>query len=299
MTEDLATTTKELMVRLDENGVPYIRDGNVVTWYERIGPARAEQILKTYKVDYRKYRESYGQGLARDMVNGYWNFDGSPVRIDINGNLFDGSHRQHAIVLSGTTQLFLMIAGLPVEAYNTADTGLARNYGDTLRRRGFQNANARTALVKLIRRWEDGRSLDDTQRYTPSELDETHDKYVDTISRAVAKTMSTQRKVDMPGALVSFSWWKLSQLDIADAQTFLIGLAEGENIRRGMPVYTLRERLNRERDTKLTRMQFMHLVFEAWNAFRTVLPNGEREQIHRLTIPAGITIPRIKLIEPK
>jgi hypothetical protein len=111
-----------------------LTDGNVVAWFEDIGPARAEELLKTYKVDYRKYRASYADGLARDMRvdpetgKSHWNFDGSPVRIDVENNLFDGQHRLNAIKLSDTTHRFLMVSGLPVEAYHTTDTGLARTY---------------------------------------------------------------------------------------------------------------------------------------------------------------------------
>lgn len=269
-----------------------ITDGQVVAWFETVGPARATQLLATYKVDYRKFRPSYAAGLARDMASGKWIPDGSPIRIDVEGNLFDGQHRLKSIELSGTAQNFLILSGLPVEAYDTTDTGLARTYGDTLRRRGFQNVSQRQALQKLIHRWENGLSLDDTKRLTHPEMDEILYRYVDRINHAVGKAMSMNRKMCMPSALVTFSWWILADISMEDAHTFLVGVAEGENLRSGMPAYTLRERLRNDLEFGHTRNEYMHLVFSAWNAFR------EDRKIAKLQLPSGF-VTRDKVVNPK
>lgn len=271
----------QMTIEIDLTTTPTIRDGDVVSWYERIGPERAKQLLATYHVDYRKYRPPYSQGLSRDMVNGRWNFDGSPIKIDVAGNLFDGQHRLNAIILSGTTQLFLVVAGLPVEAYNTTDQGLPRKYGDSLRRAGYQNWQARATLVNILARWESGRSLDDSTRFTSPELDKVHDNHVDTITHAIANGMSTASKVDLPQSLVNFSWWVLTNVNPNDAKTFLVGLAEGENLRRGQAVYTLRERLRNDREETYTRNEYMYLVFRAWRAFR------ENKPIEGIPLPKG------------
>lgn len=276
----------------DLSTTPTIRDGNVVAWFEKIGPERAKELLSTYKVDYRKYRPTYAEGLARDMTNGYWLFDGTPAKIDIENNLFDSQHRLNAIIISGTTQPFIVIAGLPVEAYNTTDTGLARNYGDTLRRRGYQNVSQRTALVKLIHRWEEGKSLDDTKRLTPSELDSIHDRYVDSITRAVAMSVSTAKKIPLPGALISFSWWVLTTIDKEKAYTFMVSLAEGENLRKGQPIYTLRERLRNDAETRYARNEYMSLVFSSWNAFM------DGRELNRVPLPPGV-VTRDRMVVPK
>lgn len=270
---------------------PTIRHGNVVAWFEEIGPERAKELLSAYKIDYRKYRASYGDGLGRDMTNDFWFFDGSPVRIDEEGNLFDGQHRLQAVRISGKPQVFLIVAGLPVAAYNTTDTGLARTYGDTLRRRGFQNVNQRTALVKLIDRWERGVSLDDTTRKTPSELDVIHDKYVDSITRAVHMSMSTAKKIWMTSALVSFAWWLLSNVDNEQCYTFMVTTAEGEMLRKGNPMYTLRERLRNDWEIGHTRNEYMYLVIQAWNAYR------KDKNIERLQLPSGV-VTREKMVNP-
>lgn len=271
---------------------PTITDGDVVAWFEKVYPERARQMLNTYEVDYRKLRPTYAAGLARDMVNGKWNFDGAPIRIDSDGNLFDGQHRLTAVIESEKPQTFLILGNLPVEAYNTADTGLARTYSDTLRRRGYNNVSLRGALQKIIHRWESGKSLDDTKRLTYSELDEIMFNNIDTINHAVANTMSTVRKTPLPGALLAFSWWILARIDIADAKTFLVSLAEGENLRKGQPVYTLRERLRNDAERGHTRNEYMHLVFAAWNAFR------DGRELTRVPLPSGY-VTREMIVVPK
>jgi hypothetical protein len=266
------------------------RNGKVEAYFDdHVGPARAEQLLKTYKVDYRKYRETYAEGLGRDMISGHWNFDGSPIRIDEEGNLFDGQHRLNAVIMSGTTQEFLIVTGLPVSAYDTTDTGLARTYGDTLRRRGYTNVSLRAALVKLISRWETGYSLDSTKRLTNSELDAIHDKYVDQISRAAGMAGSVAKKVFVPNAVLALIWWKLRQVaeesggNAAEADEFMIAVTEGENLSRGMPEYALRNRLINDAEIDHSRMEYAHMFFYAWNSRR------EGQELHRITLPRGVT----------
>lgn len=273
---------------------PTIQSGNIVAWFETVGPERAKQLLSSYKVDYRKYRPTYAEGLARDMVGGHWNFDGSTVRIDDKGNLFDGQHRLNGVILSGEPQEFLFVAGIPTKAYDTTDTGLARTYGDTLRRRGFNNVSLRTALIKLIHRWESGKSLDDTRRMTNSELDAIGDKYVDSINRAVSMAASTTKKVAMPSAIWAFCWWLLSRLDNEQAYTFMVSVAEGEMMRSGMPAYTLRERLKNDVSSGIShsRNEYAHYVFQAWNNFIA------GEKLDRVVLPKGRQVTRENMVTP-
>lgn len=266
------------------------RNSKVEAYFDdHVGPARAEQLLKTYHVDYRKYRETYAEGLARDMMSGCWNFDGSPIRIDEEGNLFDGQHRLNAVIMSQTTQEFLMVVGLPKNAYDTTDTGLARTYGDTLRRRGYTNVSLRAALVKLIARYEAGYSLDSTKRLTNSEMDGIHDKYVDSISRASGMAVSVAKKVFTPNAVLAFIWWRLRLVaeesggSPSEADEFMIAVTEGENLSRGMPEYALRNRLINDAEIDHSRMEYAHMFFYAWNSRR------EGMDLHRITLPRGVT----------
>jgi hypothetical protein len=254
----------------------------VSNYYDFIGPEAAKQLLSTYHVDYRKYRPSYGEGLARDMAAGNWIDDGSPIRVDCQGNLFDGQHRLNAVIKSNTTQEFSFVVGLPVSAYDTTDTGLARSFADSLRRRGYKNATMRTALTKLIERWESGKGLGDTKRLTMSEVEAVHDKHVDTISRALSLSVGSVNRCNLPGALLAFSWWLLSEQDNLKAKMFMTQFVEGEHLHKGMPTYALRSRLYDIQEASAPRNEYMYLVLRAWKAF------CDEEEQYRIQLPSGL-----------
>jgi hypothetical protein len=252
------------------NSVATNKDGTIKASFIIVGPALAEQVLGTYRENYRKFRPSYAEGLARDMRNGFW-LPGSKISFIKNDEgedeIADGQHRFASLIESGTEQEFLVVTGLPKESYNVEDTNLPRNYGDLLRHRGY-SGNIRPALVKLIHKVENGPGIDTTKRFTNNELDITHDKYVDTISRAVSMAATSKRKW-LTETLTAYAWWSLSEIDRERAYTFLISVFEGENLRQGMPAYSLRERLQAEWEGKnvLPRIEYMNLIYDAWNYY--------------------------------
>lgn len=69
--------------------------------------------------------------LGRAIEND-WNFDGSPVRFDRNGGMFDGRHRLLACVKVNKPFYTCVVYGLPPEAMRTVDTNRVRTAGDQL-----------------------------------------------------------------------------------------------------------------------------------------------------------------------
>lgn len=245
------------------------KDGTIKASFITVGPALAKQALETYHETYRKLRPTYVEGLSRDMRNGFW-LPGSTLLFTKNEEtgdqeMVDGQHRYHALIESNTEQEFLVVTGLPRASYNVTDVGKPRGYGDLLRQRGY-SGNIRPALVQMMHKGINGPSLTTTKRYTNNELDITHDLYVDSISRAVAMAATTRRKW-LSETVSAYAWWSLSQIDKEKAYEFLIGVFEGENLRQGMPAYHLRLKLQNvyESNTVLDRMEFMNLIYDAWN----------------------------------
>lgn len=278
------------------------KDGSIKASFITVGPALAEQALATYRENYRKLRPSYAEGLARDMRNGFW-LSGSVVQFIEGENgeqeIADGQHRFTAVVESNTEQEFLVITGLPRGTYSVTDQNLVRNYGDLLRHRGY-SGNIRPALVKLIHKVENGPNIDTTKRFTNNELDITHDKYVDTISRAVAMAATTKRKW-LSETLVAYTWWSLSEVHREKAYTFLMEVFEGQNIREGMASYNLRNRLQSEWEGKnvLTRMAYMNLIYDAWNYYVQGIYAGKRLRDYVLVKEANVAGLRVPLRFPE
>ena len=69
---------------------------------------------------------------ARIMRDGKWSIAPDAIAFDINGNLINGVHRLKAVIESGTTQEFFVVAGLPLEALASTDTCRHRTGGEVL-----------------------------------------------------------------------------------------------------------------------------------------------------------------------
>lgn len=247
----------------------------VEAFFVHIGPALAEQLLKTYHDgddDYRKYLLKHGESIQRDMANDRWVFNGDTIVLgkpDENNitKLLDGQHRLTGVVKSGRTLVFLVVIGVDeATAYDTINSGVVRKLEDSFRRRKFTNVTLRSALVRILQRFESGASLSSTEKLTYAELNDVHDKYRKGIDRAIQLSTGMTYKIDIPSSLVAFSWWVFMQVDEEVAHKFMTELAEGEGIFKGYPTYTLRARLVNELKSDLNRHQYMKLVFTAFDA---------------------------------
>lgn len=248
----------------------------VEAFFVEIGPALAEQLLKTYhdgEDDYRKYLLKHGESIQRDMSNDRWVFNGDTIVIgktdedEHHGKLLDGQHRLTGVVKSGKAIVFLVVIGVDETiAYDTINSGVVRKLEDSFRRRKFTNVTLRSALVRILQRYEVGESLSSTNKLTYAELNDVHDKYRKGIDRAIQLSTGMTYKIDIPSSLVAFSWWVFMQVDEELAHKFMTELAEGEGIFKGYPTYTLRARLANEVKSDLNRHQYMRLVFTAFNA---------------------------------
>src|SRR5437870_4515408 len=76
--------------------------------YERIDSSKALKYLATMQNN-RQLVRSHFLAIARDMKARRFVGDGSPLRFDSQGRLFDGQHRLRALVETGLTLLFLVV----------------------------------------------------------------------------------------------------------------------------------------------------------------------------------------------
>ena len=78
---------------------------------ETITPQLAEIYLGK-NTHNRNIRKPVVGKYANDMENGFWNFDGAPIRFADDGTLLDGQHRLHAIIKSNKAIDLLVVRGL-------------------------------------------------------------------------------------------------------------------------------------------------------------------------------------------
>jgi len=68
--------------------------------------------------------------LKEVLIRGLWEFDGTPVRVGVDGVLYDGQHRLLAISETGIPAETSVVVGLKRKARSSIDTGGTRNPKD-------------------------------------------------------------------------------------------------------------------------------------------------------------------------
>jgi len=119
-----------------------------------IGPAEAEAMLKKNADNNRQLRKGDVKKYADDMVSGKWNDDVSAITFDADGRLTNGQHRLNAIVISGTTQSFIVAENWPKEAMLTMDLGNKRSFHDRVTVLGVDlEKNVCTLVMHSMSSW--------------------------------------------------------------------------------------------------------------------------------------------------
>jgi hypothetical protein len=272
-------------------------------YFVTIGPEFAKKLLETYSVDYRKLRPNHAEDLAMDMRNEKWQLDGSPIRLTSQGHLLDGQHRATALIMSNTRQEFLIVDCLSESTYDTVDTNaLSRSYNDILRKRGFSNVSSRTALTKLLLKWDTRTQLDTREAFKSiAELDAVHNPNQERITWAVNNAANLDRNIYVAKSIVSLAFFVLGQVSEVTIKELLSAVAIGEGLYRGTPEFALMNRLkndrNSGRDKIRTPDESMWLITRAWKTYHQNKQRPENNQLRleNLVIPSsGVSIRDLK-----
>lgn len=114
----------------------------------------AQDFLKTNFLNNRKLSMPKVKLYAKEMLAGEWSADSNMICFDSEGCLINGQHRLHAVVLSDTTQTFVIARNMPTEAARAFDQGRARNQVDRINISGINmgqkhNTIIRNAMTKM------------------------------------------------------------------------------------------------------------------------------------------------------
>jgi hypothetical protein len=128
------------------------------THHETVTPERAAGWLKNMR-NPRPVSRYHVTNLAEQMKRGDWHYNGDPIRLNEKGQLIDGQHRLHAIVLSGISQKMLVLEGISNEAFATIDVGKRRSPSDLLAIAGLvegKHAPTTASIARALLRYESG-----------------------------------------------------------------------------------------------------------------------------------------------
>lgn len=224
---------------------------------------------------------------ARLMSAGLWVLDGMTIKFDWNGMLLDGQHRLAAVVRSGVTVQSVVVRGLDPASFRSMDRGRLRSVCQTLRMDGVRNGAALAAAALVLHHDEEGALGGSwSLRLEPSEVAAIIEAHPG-LSEAVSSVKTGCDRLHCKIGPIAWCYYRFNDIDKMLAKAFFESLFTGESLRRGDPVFLLRERLvaNAGSRTKLSPKDVAALVIKAWNA---TIEGREMRQLKALRRMDGV-----------
>jgi hypothetical protein len=218
----------------------------ITSTIETITPANAAEYIKRNTIN-RPLRERHVNKLASEMTAGRWLTTHQGIAFDEHGNVLDGQHRLYAIVKSKRPAKMMVTRGLQSKVNGTAnlftmdviDCGRMRSTADQLSlTHGLANAGAITSAMRAIAQ----ACTDQVCIASPTvgQVVQMLPLFGDAAAD-VLTTVSGNRQVRNAASLATLTL--AYKVDTHVALEFALALATGENIKRGDPVYAVREAL--------------------------------------------------------
>lgn len=239
----------------------------IITEVVDLTPALADEILKA-NVGNRAVRQTKMAQYAVDMAAGRWVFNGEPIIISIDGQMNDGQHRALAVIDANTTIKTLMVFGVDRDSRTTVDQGGARGSSDYAQMEGIQNASSASAIARLVIAYDraEGQNFHLTRAVTNAEvMQRLHDDANVHAAAHFSVAVGRHAREIVAGSQVGFCFYVLSRISRTDAETYLTQISVGENLRRGDPAMTVREKLltvGKSRDRNVA------VILRGWNFYR-------------------------------
>ena len=256
-------------------------DMGVVT----VTPVMAKTWLENNPIN-RPLRRKWALHLAEEMRGGRWHINGSTISFTKDGKLLDGQHRLTAIIESGKAVQMLVARNVDEYAFRSIDTGFRRSAAQIFGIDKIKNASASAAIARWIHNIEQGGVEHD--RLSPFALMEVYEAHPLIEKYAMAQTHKGIKEL-MPSACLSVFVLSAEKYGPSVTDLFLYQFQTGEDMKRGSPVYELRERFIRQMGAtaKLPARAKVAMTIKAVRAF------VEDREIHQLRYAPDETFPSL------
>lgn len=235
-----------------------------------VSPELAKRWLEDHNDRNRKLARNRVDQYARDMRDGEWTFDGSPINFNPEGQLLNGQHRLHAIVQSHTTQPIQVFFNVPTESQANMDTGMPRRLSDYYTMEGVPNSGPLVTVARRVVGWENGYKAN-PQNYRPTnhQVQEAIETYPEL--HEYAKVAATRaKKSGLSVAVLGLAMFLIMPIDFEQANWFFERVYDGAGLHDQDPIYLLRERM-RVMPYKMKRRpesEQLGYTIVAWNHYR-------------------------------
>jgi hypothetical protein len=262
VTPALQTRTEALL----KKNVGKVWSKEIVRKVVKVTPVHAAHLLEKNTRN-REVSQGTVDKYARDMKAGRWKLNGETIKFDWNGELRDGQHRLWAVLQADEPVDLEFAENLDPAVMDTIDTGRARSFGDVLRIGGAAYSKELAAVL----RWQymyDRKSISTKGGVSHSELKEVAEKYTDLESLIPEALKYTRARRMLGPGIWCFVFASMCRIGIARAIEFAEQLDSGENLTKGMPALTLRERMmaNITAKAKISRIMVCAMAIKAANA---------------------------------
>lgn len=207
-------------------------------------PALAEALIAR-NVHNRNVSRSRVASYAKEIREGRWSDNGQTIVVADSGELLDGGHRCHAVILAGIAIPIVLVENVAdPRAFHTIDTGKTRTNTDVLTISGQKNTQALGAVLAYLWRYEN-RTADALPRARVShgETLDTMGRYPLAVEAALFKGLRGLRDLRCL-AQAGLAWIALVEtVGRKEADEFVSSMATGLGLREGDPVAILRNRL--------------------------------------------------------
>lgn len=238
----------------------------------KVTPKKAEEWLQR-NTNNRHLRSDLVERIRRDIIAGHWQDTGDTVKFNKKGDLIDGQHRLGAVVKSGKTVVMHVATGVPDDAKNVIDTGVARTARDVLVLSGhdYRNVAIVAAISRLLLTEPKLGFVEEKHRTaTTSEVLEFVEKHSDEIVVAAALGAKYYKDIGLMPSVIGAFWMTASQGDAEGAHEFLTSIAERRTTGAGDPRLAFSKRLSelaRER-TRISQYAYLSMIIRTWNAWK-------------------------------
>lgn len=219
----------------------------------------------------RPLSKSHVASLAEALRNDEWKMTAEPIKFDEHGNLIDGQHRLHAILVAGVGAWLPIARNVPADSFDAMDRGKIRNAADVLAIQDIKYSTTVAGGLRLYSNLKHRSAADNINigRMVSSQQIKAIMEENPVVHEWAKIAHSGIQRIMKPSLVVGLGM-RFSDKSPELARLFFQRLRDGEGLLKGDPILTLRDRLliNRASISKLPTKTVILLTVKAWNAFR-------------------------------
>lgn len=259
-----------------------------------VTPVLAAHILERNDMN-RTIRQGDVDKYARAMSDGKWNpRTAPPIDFAKDGTLMNGQHRLYAVLMSGVSVMMEFREGLDKSEMATIDVGRARTFQDVLKIDGRSDVSE---LATAARYWYNylNKQITYNRPIAHTELLDLLDRNPSIATHVVAGAKYRRARTLLSPGIWGFVYSAAAMTDTDKSRDFAESFDSGQDLKKGNPALTLRERAAQNRASRVRVRPLVLVVYaiKAWNAYvngrsLTVLKWQEGEEFPTFSKLSGV-----------